>query len=147
MIGSLILLIGILIILVSVATLMVAILTLQSSRRSEEIGKDRTELLRDQQGRLQLLREEREMLIRELEHTREERSGSRRKIEHLEANLMNRERDLLPELRPSEPLKRESWWVKLLQRQFELTKILRLYNASRYETTSPTKTRTPSERR
>jgi DNA repair exonuclease SbcCD ATPase subunit len=51
---------------VSVATLAIAIGALLSSRRSQTLAEDRYELLRDQQDRLELLREERRMLIEEL---------------------------------------------------------------------------------
>ena|SRR5215211_6395723 len=55
------------ILLVSILTLAGTILSLRSSRRSEVLGEDRYELLRDQRDRLELLREERRMLIEELE--------------------------------------------------------------------------------
>ena len=65
-----VLMVGIL--LASILTLGVAIRSLRSSRRSEALGEDRYELLRDQHERLEFLREERQMLIEELErHTRE----------------------------------------------------------------------------
>ena len=65
-----VLMVGIL--LVSVLTFAVAIRSLRSSRRSEALGEDRYELLRDQHERLEFLREERQMLIEELErHSRE----------------------------------------------------------------------------
>src|ERR687897_715668 len=55
------------ILLASVASFTVAILTFRSSRRSENLGEDRYELLRDQHDRLEMLREERRMLTEELE--------------------------------------------------------------------------------
>jgi pyruvate/2-oxoglutarate dehydrogenase complex dihydrolipoamide acyltransferase (E2) component len=55
------------ILLVSILTLVIAIRNLLSSRRSEALGEDRYELLRDQHDRLELLREERQVLIEELE--------------------------------------------------------------------------------
>jgi hypothetical protein len=54
------------VLLVSVATLAVAIGALVDSRRSQTLAEDRYKLLRDQQDRLELLREERRMLIEEL---------------------------------------------------------------------------------
>lgn len=56
-----------------IATLVVGIRILQSSRRSESLGEDRNELLRDQYERLELLREERQVLIEELEGESRER--------------------------------------------------------------------------
>ena len=50
------------ILLISIATFAIAIGTLRSSRRSEDLGEDRYELLRDQHDRLEMLREERRML-------------------------------------------------------------------------------------
>ena len=61
------------VLLVSVATLAIAIGILRSSRRSEELGEDRYELLRDQHDRLELLREERQVLVEELERESRER--------------------------------------------------------------------------
>src|ERR687885_905967 len=55
------------------ATFAVAVRILQSSRRSEDLGEDRYELLRDQHDRLELLREERQRLIEELERESQER--------------------------------------------------------------------------
>jgi cobalamin biosynthesis Mg chelatase CobN len=59
--------------LTCIATLVVGIRILQSSRRSEGLGEDRNELLRDQYERLELLREERQLLIEELEGESRER--------------------------------------------------------------------------
>jgi chromosome segregation ATPase len=58
--------------LLSVAILAVAVGALRSSRRSEVLGEDRYALLRDQQERLELLREERRTLIEELERQSQE---------------------------------------------------------------------------
>jgi chromosome segregation ATPase len=46
---------------------------LQSSRRSVNLGEDRNELLRDQYERLELLREERQVLLKKLEGESRER--------------------------------------------------------------------------
>jgi hypothetical protein len=59
--------------LTCIATLIVGVRILQSSRRSESLGEDRNELLRDQYERLELLREERQVLIEELEGESRER--------------------------------------------------------------------------
>jgi DNA repair exonuclease SbcCD ATPase subunit len=61
------------VLLVGIATLAATIGTLRSSRRSEDLGEDRYELLRDQQDRLKLLHEERQMLIERLERESRER--------------------------------------------------------------------------
>ena len=61
------------ILLVGLLTLAVAIRTMRSSVRSEILGEDRYELLRDQWNRLEVLREERQMLIEELERESRER--------------------------------------------------------------------------
>lgn len=59
--------------LTCIATLVVGIRVLKSSRRSEVLGEDRNELLHDQYERLELLREERQVLIEELEGESRER--------------------------------------------------------------------------
>src|SRR3712207_6407675 len=61
------------VLVVGAATLAVAIGALRSSRRSEELGEGRYELLRDQHDRLELLREERQMLVDELKRESHER--------------------------------------------------------------------------
>jgi hypothetical protein len=58
---------------VSIVPLAVAIGALRSSRRSEGLGEDRYELLRDQHDRLEMLREERRMLTEQLERESRER--------------------------------------------------------------------------
>src|SRR3712207_5024177 len=61
------------VLVVGMATLAVAIGTLRSSRRSQELGEGRYELLHDQQERLELLREERQVLVEELKRESQER--------------------------------------------------------------------------
>src|SRR3712207_1991078 len=61
------------VLVLGMATLAVAIGTLRSSRRSEELGEGRYELLRDQHERLELLREERRVLVEELKRESQER--------------------------------------------------------------------------
>jgi chromosome segregation ATPase len=61
------------ILLTCIATLIVGVRIWQSSRRSESLGEDRNELLRDQYERLELLREERQVLLGELEGESQER--------------------------------------------------------------------------
>lgn len=69
------------IIVIAIATLIAATLTLRSSIRSEGLGESRRELLREQQERLELLREERRTFLDELERESRER---RQLIEYLE---------------------------------------------------------------
>src|SRR5215208_8264283 len=66
-----------------VATLGVALGALRSARRSEQLGEDRFELLRDQGERLELMREERRTLTEELGHERRVRLEAQRKVERL----------------------------------------------------------------
>lgn len=77
------------------ATLSVAVGALRSARKSEQLGEDRFELLRDQAERLELLREERRTLTEELEqegrlHNHHERQ---RLAEELEAERLARSED------------------------------------------------------
>jgi chromosome segregation ATPase len=67
---------------VSVVTLTVTVRTLQGSQRSEDLGEDRFQLLRDQHEQLDMLREEWHVLIEELERGSQER---RQLTEYLEA--------------------------------------------------------------
>src|SRR5918997_6416310 len=69
------------VLLVSIVTSAIAISTLRSSRRSENLGEDRYELLREQHDRLEMLREERRMLTEQLERESRER---RQLTEYLE---------------------------------------------------------------
>jgi chromosome segregation ATPase len=61
------------VLVVGVVTLAVAVRNLLITRRSEELGEGRYELLRDQHDRLELLREERRMLVDELKRESQER--------------------------------------------------------------------------
>jgi hypothetical protein len=56
-----------------VANLFAAVGAMRAARGAEELGEGRFELLRDQQDRLELLREERKMVLDELERERQER--------------------------------------------------------------------------
>jgi hypothetical protein len=68
---------------VGIATLVVAVGALRSARRSEELGENRFELLREQHERLELLREERRMLVEELERERRERLEAQGRVKQL----------------------------------------------------------------
>ena len=61
------------ILFVSILTLAVVIRNLRSTRRSVALGEDRYELLHDQHDRLEFLREERQMMLEELERQSWER--------------------------------------------------------------------------
>ena len=66
-----------------VANLLAAIGAWRGARRAEELGEGRFELLRDQHERLELLREERRMLLDELEGTRRERLEAQERVKQL----------------------------------------------------------------
>ncbi len=66
-----------------VANLVAAIGALRGTRRAEELGEGRFELLRDQHERLELLREERRMLLDELERERRERLEAQERVKQL----------------------------------------------------------------
>ena len=66
-----------------IATLGVALGALRSALRAEKLGEDRFELLRDQQERLELLREERRVLTEELEFERRERLEAQKRVKQL----------------------------------------------------------------
>ena len=117
-----------------IATLVVASGALRSALRAEKQGEDRFELLRDQQGRLELLREERRVLTEELEREgrlhnhrerqrlseelereRSARSQDQRDIERLEREL--RELDwLLEEIQEPRKASRKGFWGTLSRR-------------------------------
>jgi len=56
---------------------------LRGARRAEELGEGRFELLRDQHERLELPREERRMLLDELNDERRERLEAQRRVKQL----------------------------------------------------------------
>jgi hypothetical protein len=65
------------------ANLAAAVGALRVARRAEELGEGRFELLRDQHERLELLREERSVLLDELERERRERLGAQERVKQL----------------------------------------------------------------
>ncbi len=75
------------VLLVGIATLAVAIAALRSSRKSENLGEDRYELLRDQHDRLEMLREERRMLTEQLERESRERQQLTEYLEETDPRL------------------------------------------------------------
>src|SRR5918994_27726 len=66
-----------------VANVVAALGALRGARRAEELGEGRFELLRDQHERLELLREERRMLLEELERERRGRLGAQERVKQL----------------------------------------------------------------
>jgi hypothetical protein len=66
-----------------IATFAVASSARRSALRAEKLGEDRFELLRDQQERLELLREERRVLSEELEHERRELLTAQKRVKQL----------------------------------------------------------------
>ena len=66
-----------------VVNLVAAVGAPRGARRSEELGEGRFELLRDQHERLELLREERRMLLHELERERRERLEAQGRVKQL----------------------------------------------------------------
>src|SRR5918993_2628682 len=108
--------------LVGIATLFVAIYILRSSRRSEALGKDRYELLRDQHDRLEMLREERRMLTEQLERESRERRQLTEYLEEtdprLRENLERRRQAHIESGRDVERLEEE--WRRLEQEHRQL---------------------------
>src|SRR4028119_852338 len=76
------------VLLFSVVTLAVPIGALRSSRRSEGLGENRYELLRDQNERLEMLREERRMLTEQLERESRERRQLTEYLEETDPRLV-----------------------------------------------------------
>src|SRR3712207_9545295 len=74
--------------MVGIAILAVSIGALRRSRRSEGLGENRYELLRDQQERLELLREERRTLLAEVGRASHELRQSTRTLEGVRPRLV-----------------------------------------------------------
>ncbi len=74
--------------LVGIATLIVAVGALRSSRRSEGLGEDRYELLRNQHEQLEILREERQVLVEELKRESRERQHLMKTLEEARPRLV-----------------------------------------------------------
>jgi hypothetical protein len=66
-----------------VVNVVAAVGTLRSAHRAEELGEGRFDLLRDQHERLELLREERRMLLDELDRERRERLEAQGRVKQL----------------------------------------------------------------
>src|ERR687890_574550 len=76
------------VLVVGIVTLAVTVRNLLSARRSEELGENRYELLRDQRDRLEALREERRMLTEQLERESRERWRLTEYLEETDPRLM-----------------------------------------------------------
>jgi biopolymer transport protein ExbB/TolQ len=76
--------------LVNIVTLAAAISGLRSSRRSEGVSETRYDLLRDQQDYLELLREERQMLVQELKRESQERQQLIRLLEEVDPEIVEK---------------------------------------------------------
>src|SRR5215210_7799860 len=110
------------VLLVSIVTLVITIGTLRSSRRSEDLGEDRYELLRDQRDRLDLLREERRTLTEELERESRERRQLTEYLEETDPRLMeNLERRRQARIESEREVERlEEEWRRLEQEHRQL---------------------------
>ncbi len=98
---------------VSVAILVFVWLVLRSTRRVEEGGEERLEMLREQQERLRFLREERRMLEEELEWRRSMMDREQRLLE------LNAAPDFDKSLESnghseSEQSKSRPWWRRVI---------------------------------
>src|SRR5215216_798782 len=111
------------VLLVGIVTLAIAIGTLRSSRRSEDLGEDRYELLRDQHDRMEMLRKERHMLIEQLERESQERRQLTEYLEETDPRLMEnlerRRQSRSGREREVEGLKEERW---PLQQEYQRVK-------------------------
>lgn len=107
-----------LLVVTGVATLAIAARTLRSARRAERGGDERLEILREQQERLKVLYQERQMLQEELKRERDQRAEVERTLERaaLESLPQGDGQRQLPAVRaalePSPPL--HSWWRRWL---------------------------------
>jgi cytochrome c-type biogenesis protein CcmH/NrfG len=93
--------------IVSVTILSVMLGVLRSTRRAEQSGEERLELLREQQERLRLLREERRMLEEELQWRRSMMDNERLLLQLPEAPRFDGHPE--PEQSKSRP-----WWRRLV---------------------------------
>jgi hypothetical protein len=104
------------VLVVGIAALAVAMSTLRSSQRSEKLGEDRYEMLVDQRDRLELLREERQMLLEELKRESQQRQ---RFVENI---------------RPQAAKDLEQGWHRLEQERRQLEEQLEQERQAREET-------------
>jgi hypothetical protein len=112
--STLLTVLGSLSVLVGMAALVLALRILRSALRSERMGNERLEILREQQQRLGVLREEREMILEELRRAHDRHT----ELEGVwRESLVEQEngRVRLPAVRGElEGAARRSWWFGLL---------------------------------
>lgn len=107
------LLVGSLSVLMGMVTLVVALRILRSALRSERRGNERLEILREQQARLEFLREERMLLLEQLRQEHNRRTEVERAWE--ESLAQENGRVPLPAVRGAlEAAPRLPWWRRLL---------------------------------
>ncbi len=114
--STLLLVLGSLSVLVGMAAVVLALRILRSALRSERMGNERLEILREQQQRLGVLREEREMLLGELRLAHDRNAELERAWRE---SLVEQEngRVRLPAVRGElEGAARRSWWFRILGR-------------------------------
>jgi hypothetical protein len=112
--STLLAVLGSLSVLVGMAALVLALRILRSALRSERMGNERLEILREQQQRLGVLREEREMILEELRRAHDRHT----ELEGVwRESLVKQEngRVQLPAVRGElEGAARRRWWFGLL---------------------------------
>ena len=116
---SLLLLGGVLglLVVIGVVTLVIAARTLRAARRAELGGDERLEILREQQQRLRLMYQERQMLQQELENERGRRVNLERALEQaaLESLPQGNGQQQLPAVKATLELPpRHRWWRRWL---------------------------------
>jgi hypothetical protein len=100
-------------VLVGMAALVFAVRILQSALESEQMGRERLEILREQQERWEFLREERRLLLEEL---REERDRHAEVERAWQESLVEQDNGrALPAVRgaPEEALRRRWRWIRI----------------------------------
>jgi biopolymer transport protein ExbB/TolQ len=110
-----------LLVVIGVATLATAARTLRSTRRAEQGGDERLEILREQQERLKVMYQERHMLEEELKRERDQRAELERALEQaleqetLESLPQGNGQQQLPAVRAALALPpRQPWWRRWL---------------------------------
>jgi hypothetical protein len=110
-----------LLVVIGVATLATAARTLRSTRRAEQGGDERLEILREQQERLKVMYQERHMLEEELKRERDQRAeleqalGQALEQERLESMPQGNGQQQLPAVRAALALPpRQPWWRRWL---------------------------------
>ena len=118
--STLLAVLGSLSVVVGMAALVLALRILRSALRSERMGNERLEILREQQQRLGVLREEREMLLEELRRAHERAHDRHTELEGVwRESLVEQEngRVQLPAVRGElEGAARRWWWFRILGR-------------------------------